>query len=75
MLRLFLRHSIPALALLIAGIVVFAVGNGTTLWFVVGLAMVGLADEWLAIGSQFFYEVGRSEDRARAREQARGRRR
>jgi hypothetical protein len=69
MLRLFLIRSIPGAALLAAGIVVSVVGNDTTAWFVVGLAMVGLGT--VAIVSQFFYEVGRSEDRDRARERRR----
>jgi hypothetical protein len=68
-LRLFLIRSIPGAALLLAGIVVSVVGNDTTAWFVIGLAMVGVGT--VAIVSQFFYEVGRSEDRDRARERPR----
>ena len=69
MLRLFAIRSIPGWALLVAGIVIAAVDDNATAWFSVGLAMVGLGT--VAIVAQFFYEVGRSEDRDRAREQRR----
>jgi hypothetical protein len=54
-----------ALAVLVTGIVVSLVGNASTVAFVIGLALVGLGA--VALGSLFFYEVGRSEDRERAR--------
>ena len=55
-----------AFAILLAGVIVSVLGNGTTVLFVVGLALVGLGA--VGLGSLFFYEVGRSEDRARERE-------
>jgi hypothetical protein len=55
-----------AFATLLAGIIVSVLGNGTTVLFVIGLALVGLGAVGLA--SLFFYEVGRSEDRERDRE-------
>jgi hypothetical protein len=69
MLRLFAIRSIPGWLLLIAGIVIAAVDNNESAWFIVGLAMVGLGT--VAVVAQFFYEVGRSEDRDRERERRR----
>jgi hypothetical protein len=67
MVRCGLVHSIPGVALLLVGIVLSLVGNGSTALFAAGLAMVGIGGVILA--SVFFYEVGRSEDEARGREQ------
>ncbi len=66
MLRPALIRASPAFAALVAGIAISALGNDSTALFIVGLALVGLGAVGLA--SLFFYEVGRSEDRERARE-------
>jgi RsiW-degrading membrane proteinase PrsW (M82 family) len=63
--RSFLIRALPALAALIVGIVISVVGESSTVWFVIGMAMVGLSA--VALASLFFYEVGRSEDRERER--------
>jgi hypothetical protein len=54
-----------ALAVLVVGIVISVVGNDSAVAFVIGLVLVGLGA--VGLGSLFFYEVGRSEDRDRAR--------
>jgi hypothetical protein len=54
-----------AFAVLVIGIVVSVVGDSSTVWFVVGLALVGFGA--VALMSLLFYEVGRSEDRERER--------
>jgi hypothetical protein len=56
-------------ALLAAGAVVLLVAGDATLALAIGLAAIGVA--LVLLVSLFFYEIGRSEDRARAAEQRR----
>jgi hypothetical protein len=69
MSRKLVFRSLPVLAVLIAGAVVLIVAGGTSVGFVVGFLLVGVSAVLLV--SLFFYEVGRSEDRARAWERTR----
>jgi ABC-type transport system involved in cytochrome bd biosynthesis fused ATPase/permease subunit len=62
-------HSLPLVAVLFAGVVVLLVGGDAKLALAIGLAAIGVA--LVLMVSLFFYEIGRSEDRARAREQRR----
>jgi ABC-type transport system involved in cytochrome bd biosynthesis fused ATPase/permease subunit len=66
MSRLIVIRSLPVVALLLAGAIVLILAGSGTVGFAIGLALVGLAA--VLIVSVFFYEVGRSEDRDRARE-------
>ena len=50
----------------LAGAIVLILAGSGTVGFAIGLALVGMAA--VLIVSVFFYEVGRSEDRDRARE-------
>ena len=72
MARSLLLRSLPLLGLLVAGVVVLAVAGDAKLALAIGFAGVGVAVVLLV--SLVFYEVGRSEDRARAAERGRGRR-
>jgi ABC-type transport system involved in cytochrome bd biosynthesis fused ATPase/permease subunit len=69
MARSFLVRLLPIVAVLVAGVVVLAVGGDAKLVAAIGLAAIGVAAVLLV--SLLFYEVGRSEDRAREREQRR----
>lgn len=69
MSRLIVTRSLLPLALLLAGAIVLIVGGGSTVGFAVGFAVIGIAAVLLT--ALFFYEVGRSEDRDRARERSR----
>ncbi|HKH18728.1 MAG TPA: hypothetical protein VKA57_14465 [Solirubrobacteraceae bacterium] len=71
MARSFLIHSLPVIAVLFAGVVVLRVGGDAKLVRAIGIAAIGVA--LVLLVSLFFYEVGRSEDRERARERARER--
>ncbi|TMK41449.1 MAG: hypothetical protein E6G56_04340 [Actinobacteria bacterium] len=64
--RAYLTRFAPPLVLLVAGLLVLARAGGEAVGTAVGLGLVGLAGVWLV--SAVFYEVGRSEDRARAAE-------
>jgi ABC-type transport system involved in cytochrome bd biosynthesis fused ATPase/permease subunit len=69
MARSFLVHSLPLLALLVAGVVALVAGGDATLVLALGVGAIGVA--LVLLVSLFFYEVGRSEDRARAAERRR----
>ncbi len=64
--RAVLPRVLALAALLVAGIVVSVVADGRETVMVVGFLMMGLAS--ILLVALAFYEVGRSEDRARARE-------
>jgi len=57
--------AVAGLLLLIAGILVSALGSSSSVTFLIGLVAVGVGA--VALTSTFFYEVGRSEDRDRTR--------
>ena len=66
MSRLIVIRSLPVSALLLAGAIVLIFAGSSVVGFAIGFALVGLAA--ILIVALFFYEVGRSEDRDRARE-------
>ena len=63
-IRSFVLHALPLVALLCVGAVILALAGGNTTVFAVGFVMIGIAGVLLT--ALFFYEVGRSEDRDRA---------
>jgi hypothetical protein len=67
--RTYVVRALPPLLLAVAGAVLLAVAGDTTAVIGIGLAMLLIGAVLLA--SLFFYEVGRSEDRMRARERRR----
>jgi ABC-type transport system involved in cytochrome bd biosynthesis fused ATPase/permease subunit len=67
MARSFLARLLPIVAVLVGGAVLLLVGGDAKLVGAVGLAAIGVA--LVLLVSLLFYEVGRSEDRAREREQ------
>lgn len=69
--RLIVIRTLPGFGLLVAGAVIVVLWGTSTVAFAVGISLVGLGT--VALVSIFFYEVGRSEDRDRAREQRAGR--
>jgi ABC-type transport system involved in cytochrome bd biosynthesis fused ATPase/permease subunit len=69
MARSFLIRSLPVLALLLAGVVALLLGGDSTLVLALGVGAIGVA--LVLLVSLLFYEVGRSEDRARAAERRR----
>jgi ABC-type transport system involved in cytochrome bd biosynthesis fused ATPase/permease subunit len=69
MARSLLVRSLPVIALLLAGVVALLVGGDSTLVLAIGVAAIGVA--LVLLVSLLFYEVGRSEDRARAAERRR----
>ena len=64
MTRSFVLRALPLVGLLCAGAIVLALAGGHTAVLAVGFATIAVAGVLLA--ALFFYEVGRSEDRARA---------
>ena len=66
-----LTRALAPAVLLVAGIVVMAVSGGDRLAYMSGWIAAALGA--IALTLLFFYEVGRSEDRAREREQLRRR--
>jgi ABC-type transport system involved in cytochrome bd biosynthesis fused ATPase/permease subunit len=64
MIRSFVIRALPIVALLIVGAIILAIGGSHTIGFALGFGTIGIAGVLLA--ALFFYEVGRSEDRARA---------
>ena len=64
MIRSFVLHALPLVALLCVGAVILAVAGDHTTVFAIGFVTIGIAGVLLA--ALFFYEVGRSEDRDRA---------
>src|SRR4051794_12602202 len=69
--RALLRRALALPALLVGGIVVGVAADRDTAGTAVGLTLAGLAG--ILLVALAFYEVGRSEDRARARERRRDR--
>jgi ABC-type transport system involved in cytochrome bd biosynthesis fused ATPase/permease subunit len=68
MARVYLTHALPLVVALVAGAIILAVGGDDTVLLATGLGIVAIAAVLLI--SLFFYEVGRSEDRAEAAERA-----
>jgi hypothetical protein len=64
--RTYLLRALPPLLLAVAGAVLLAVSDDSLAVTGIGLALLLFGAVFLA--SLFFYEVGRSEDRMRARE-------
>jgi membrane protein implicated in regulation of membrane protease activity len=63
MIRSFVLRALPLVALLCAGAVVLALAGGHAGVLAIGFATIAVAGVLLV--ALFFYEVGRSEDRAR----------
>jgi ABC-type transport system involved in cytochrome bd biosynthesis fused ATPase/permease subunit len=68
MARVYLTHALPLVLAVVAGAIILAVGGNDTVLLATGLGLVAIAAVLLV--SLFFYEVGRSEDRAAAAEGA-----
>ena len=69
MSRSFLSRALALCGLFAAGAVVAVAGAGSTVAFVIGFSIVGIAAVLMV--SLVFYEVGRSEDREREAERGR----
>jgi hypothetical protein len=63
-IRSFVIRALPLVGLLIVGAIILAIAGSHTVGFALGFGTIGIAGVLLA--ALFFYEVGRSEDRARA---------
>ncbi len=69
MIRSFASHAWPAVALMVAGVVVLALTREGTVMFLIGFTAVGIGAVLLV--ALAFYEVGRSEDADREAESRR----
>lgn len=63
MIRSFVLRALPLVGLIFVGAVVLAAAGDDTVGFAIGLTSIGVAAVLLV--ALFFYEVGRSENRAR----------
>jgi small-conductance mechanosensitive channel len=62
----FLKKAVPLLVMIVVGVAILTFGGHGTTTVIVGSTIEGLAG--ILFISLLFYEVGRSEDRARERE-------